>query len=77
MGEISTSIADITIITTDNPRFENPDDIISDIVNGVNTNACYYVEPDRANAISLASILATEDDLIVLSGKGAENPQGI
>ena len=72
MGEISTRLADVTIITSDNPRLENPLDIISQIEKGIN-GGVYLIEPDRAKAIKLAYNIATLNDLIVVSGKGAED----
>ena len=72
MGEISTRLADVTIITSDNPRLENPIDIISQIEKGIN-GGIYLIEPDRAKAIKLAYNIATLNDLIVVSGKGAED----
>lgn len=72
MGEISTTYADVTIITSDNPRFEKREDIVKDILKGV-TRDNYFIELDRSAAILKAVRLAREGDFIVLSGKGAEN----
>lgn len=73
MGQISSRLSDITIITSDNPRLENPLDIISDIENGVESGANYYIEPDRRKAIKLGFNLASQNDIIIVSGKGAED----
>ena len=73
MGALSTELADKTIITSDNPRFENPLDIIHDIESGVHAGAEYYIEPDRKKAILLAYKLAEIGDIVVVSGKGAED----
>lgn len=71
MGSISTEIADFTIITTDNPRFEKREKIAEDIARGaVNTN--YKIELDRAKAIAFAVSMASENDVVVVAGKGAE-----
>ena len=73
MGEISTRLADVTIITSDNPRFENPVDIINDIACGANKDSIYLIEPDREKAIKLAYNISGLNDIVVVSGKGAEN----
>ena len=73
MGDISTRLADVTIITSDNPRLENPQEIIEEIESGVTTEAVYYKEVDRVKAIQLAEKLAGSEDIIVISGKGIEN----
>lgn len=72
MGEISTSLADLTIITSDNPRFEDPIDIIEDVERGV-VSGDYLLETDRITAIKKALNIAKQGDTIVISGKGAEN----
>ena len=73
MGSISTSLADVTIITSDNPRLENPEEIIKQIETGVKKDSVYIIEKDREKAIEFAYNIATIDDIIVVSGKGAEN----
>lgn len=78
MGEVSSRLADLTIITSDNPRTEKPEDIIADIVTGVKRAAGEYVTiPDRAKAIRYAIEEAREGDVIVLAGKGHEDYQEI
>lgn len=72
MGEISSSLADYTIITTDNPRFEAREAIAKDIEKGM-INLAYEIELDRASAISKAIKLANVGDIVVLAGKGSEN----
>ena len=72
MGKISTSIADLTIITTDNSRFEDPIEIMEEIESGV-VNENYILEVDRVLAIKQAINKACYGDTIVISGKGAEN----
>lgn len=76
MGEISGHIADFTIITSDNPRTEEPSKIISDIEEGIKrTEGKYMVIEDRTEAIRHAMEMAEKDDVIVLSGKGHETYQ--
>jgi UDP-N-acetylmuramoyl-L-alanyl-D-glutamate--2,6-diaminopimelate ligase len=73
MGAIASALADVTIVTSDNPRSEDPRAIIDEIVAG--TTAEIEVEPDRAAAISRAIELAREGDVVVIAGKGAEQGQ--
>lgn len=72
MGEISTEIADLTIITSDNSRTEDVIGIMEDIERGV-VNNNYMLETDRITAIKKAINLADYGDTVVISGKGAEN----
>ena len=72
MGHIASTLADMTIITSDNPRSENPDDIICDILKGVNKESRYVVIPDRRSAIKYAVENAAPGDVILLAGKGHE-----
>lgn len=78
MGEISGRLADLTIITSDNPRFEEPQDIIEDIKTGIGKTEGKYVEIcDRKEAIRYAIEHGEEGDIIVLAGKGHEDYQEI
>lgn len=78
MGEISGRIADFTIITSDNPRTENPDEIVKEIEEGIKkTNGKYICIVDRIEAIKYAIKMANKNDLIVLAGKGHEPYQEI
>lgn len=78
MGEISGRLADLTIITSDNPRFEEPQDIIEDIKIGICKTDGKYVEIlDRKEAIRYAIEHGEEGDIIVLAGKGHEDYQEI
>lgn len=78
MGEISSEYADLTIITSDNPRFEEPEDIIADIVTGVKKKTGEYVTvQDRKEAIRYALEHAEEGDVILVAGKGHEDYQEI
>lgn len=78
MGEVSGNLADFTIITSDNPRFENPEDIIADIKKGIlKTNGKFVEICDRKEAISYAIEHGEPGDIIVLAGKGHEDYQEI
>ncbi len=78
MGEVSGNLADLTIITSDNPRFEEPQDIIDDIKIGIaKTNGKYVEIIDRKEAIRYAIEEAQTGDVIVLAGKGHEDYQEI
>ncbi|MBP3501904.1 MAG: UDP-N-acetylmuramoyl-L-alanyl-D-glutamate--2,6-diaminopimelate ligase [Clostridia bacterium] len=78
MGEISGRIADYTIITSDNPRTENPEKIVEQIEEGIKkTNGKYEVVVDRIEAIKTAIKMANKRDIILLAGKGHEPYQEI
>ena len=78
MGEISGRIADYTIITSDNPRTEEPEEIIKQIEEGIKkTKGNYEVIVDRTKAIEKAIKMANIKDIIVLAGKGHEPYQEI
>lgn len=78
MGEVSGKLADLTIITSDNPRFEEPQDIIDDIKVGIGKTKGKYVEIcDRKEAIKYAITHGEKGDIIVLAGKGHEDYQEI
>lgn len=78
MGEVSGKLADLTIITSDNPRFEEPQDIIEDIKTGIGKTGGKYVEIcDRKEAIAYAIDHGEPGDIIVLAGKGHEDYQEI
>jgi UDP-N-acetylmuramoyl-L-alanyl-D-glutamate--2,6-diaminopimelate ligase len=79
MGRIAGELADIVIITSDNPRTEKPEDIIRDIEEGIKNveGAVYSVICDRTEAIKYAVRLAGRDDIIILAGKGHETYQEI
>ena len=78
MGEVSGRLADLTIITSDNPRFEEPQDIIDDIKIGIEKTDGKYVEIcDRKDAIKYAIEHGQPGDVIVLAGKGHEDYQEI
>lgn len=79
MGNIATRLSDLAIITSDNPRDENPDEIIQEIERGIepqNTNK-YLSITDRKQAIRTAIKMAAPKDIILIAGKGHENYQEI
>lgn len=78
MGEVSGKLADLTIITSDNPRFEEPQAIIDDIKTGIGKTDGKYIEIiDRKEAIRYAISHGQPGDIIVLAGKGHEDYQEI
>ena len=78
MGEVSSKLADLTVVTSDNPRNEEPMDIINDILTGVKKADGEYVTiPDRKEAIAYCMKNAKDGDIIVLAGKGHEDYQEI
>lgn len=78
MGEVSGRLADLTIITSDNPRFEEPKAIIDDIIVGISkTDGKYVSIEDRREAIKYAITNAKDGDIIILAGKGHEDYQEI
>jgi UDP-N-acetylmuramoyl-L-alanyl-D-glutamate--2,6-diaminopimelate ligase len=72
MGEIVSGGADVTVITSDNPRREDPAGIIDDVVSGVVAGADVVVEPDRGRAIAAAVERARPGDVVLVAGKGHE-----
>ncbi len=78
MGNIAGAFSDIAVITNDNPRNENEDEIINDILSGMKESKCrIYVEKDRAQAIRLALMNAEKNDIVLLAGKGSEAYQTV
>ena len=78
MGEVSGRLSDFTIITSDNPRFEEPQDIINDIITGMKKTDGKYIDIcDRKEAIRYAIEHGQPGDIIVLAGKGHETYQEI
>ena len=78
MGEIGVKLSDLAVITSDNPRSEDPMAIIDDILKGVRPEyGSYVVVPERRSAIRYAMDIARKDDIIVLAGKGHETYQEI
>jgi UDP-N-acetylmuramoyl-L-alanyl-D-glutamate--2,6-diaminopimelate ligase len=75
MGGVATTNADLTIITSDNPRNEDPDAIISEIRAGATGGGRYVIEPERRAAIRTAVTEARTGDVVVIAGKGHETYQ--
>lgn len=78
MGEVAGRVADYTIVTTDNPRTEDPKEIIQEIEKGISkTKGKYEVEVDRKKAIKKAIKMMNKRDIVILAGKGHETYQEI
>ncbi|QID33506.1 UDP-N-acetylmuramoyl-L-alanyl-D-glutamate--2,6-diaminopimelate ligase [Pampinifervens florentissimum] len=77
MGKTAEAIADLIVLTSDNPRFEEPMAIIEDILSGIENRGAVLVEQDRRKAIELAISMAQEGDVILIAGKGHEDYQEI
>jgi UDP-N-acetylmuramyl tripeptide synthase len=75
MGAIAARLSDLVIITSDNPRTEEPMDIIEQITAGIGGYKEYAVEPDRRKAIYLSINLSRPGDTILIAGKGHETYQ--
>ena len=76
MGEVTGRLSDLTILSSDNPRSEDPLKIISDVIVGLQKTAGkYLIEPDREKAIGMALDEARPGDMVLLAGKGHENYQ--
>ncbi|MGH9280490.1 MAG: Mur ligase family protein, partial [Acidimicrobiales bacterium] len=75
MGEVATRLADLAVLTSDNPRSEDPMEIIDQVRDGVRVPGVLVVEPDRRAAIALAIDAARDGDVVVVAGKGHETVQ--
>jgi UDP-N-acetylmuramoyl-L-alanyl-D-glutamate--2,6-diaminopimelate ligase len=75
MARIATGLSDITVITSDNPRHEDPEKIIDEVMTGVPGGARVYREPDRGRAIAKALEMAGKGDVVLIAGKGHETYQ--
>ena len=76
MGEAAGSLSDLVVLTSDNPRSEDPLRIINDVVVGLQkVNAKYRIEPDREKALEAAIEEARPGDIVLLAGKGHETAQ--
>jgi len=75
MGQVAERLCDIVYITSDNPRSEKPQDIIDDILSGVNRKSNIFVEIDRKKAIINALALSEPGDIVAILGKGHEDYQ--
>ena len=79
MGRVAAALADVAILTSDNPRSEDPMAIIGDVLGGIDaaSRADVHVEPDRRQAIDLGVRLAGRGDVLVVAGKGHETEQEV
>ena len=77
MGRVAATLAKKVIITSDNPRFEDPDAIIEDILKGIEDKSSVIVEPNRKEAIKMALEMREENEIVVILGKGDEEYQVI
>ena len=75
MGEVATKFADSVVVTSDNPRQEDPNEIIKDIEKGMTFDSEISVEPERSIAIQLAIVKAKKNDVVLIAGKGHEDYQ--
>jgi UDP-N-acetylmuramoyl-L-alanyl-D-glutamate--2,6-diaminopimelate ligase len=75
MAQVCERLADVVIVTSDNPRSENPDEITRQIATGFARKDNNYIEVDRSKAIEKAIDMATSDDIILIAGKGHETYQ--
>ena len=77
MGDIATSLSDYSIVTSDNPRFEDPMDIINEVVKGIKTKGNFQIEDNRDEAIKKGIEMSKANDIILICGKGHETYQEI
>ena len=75
MGAIAEELADKVIVTSDNPRSEDPQQIITDILTGFKSVNDVIVEPDRRKAIEYLRKITSKNDVVVVAGKGHEDYQ--
>lgn len=77
MAKIAATMSNLAIITSDNPRFERPEDIIADMVAGLDKGDRFLTITDRREAIKAAMMMAKRGDIVLVAGKGHENYQDI
>ena len=77
MAAVAEKWADHVVVTSDNPRSEKPEAIISQILLGLSRNQCVQVEADRARAISSTLTQAAANDVVLIAGKGHETYQEV
>ena len=75
MGKIASELSDISILTSDNPRTEDPNNIINDVLKGMSSSTNFKVILDRREAIKRAIEIAEKEDIILIAGKGHEDYQ--
>lgn len=77
MGAVGATLSDVAVVTSDNPRGEDPEQIISEILAGVPEGRVVVIEPDRRQAIEIALRMARSGDIVIIAGKGHEEMQWI
>jgi UDP-N-acetylmuramoyl-L-alanyl-D-glutamate--2,6-diaminopimelate ligase len=77
MGAIATNLADVVVLTSDNPRSEPPEEILDEIESGCEPGSTYFRQSDRREAIALALNVALPEDVVLVAGKGHERFQYI
>ncbi len=77
MGNFAATLSDYSIITSDNPRFENPMSIIEEIISGIKTKNNFEVIENRDEAIKKGIEMSSEGDIVLICGKGHETYQEI
>jgi UDP-N-acetylmuramoyl-L-alanyl-D-glutamate--2,6-diaminopimelate ligase len=77
MGKVVDTLSDVIIVTSDNPRTENPQTIIDDVRAGIQRNENVYTDVDRRSAITKALSMAQRGDVVLIAGKGHEDYQVI
>lgn len=75
MGRLAAELSDFSVVTSDNPRTENPDSIIQEILGGMKGHSNFVIEPDRKKAICQAIQTAQAGDIVLIAGKGHEDYQ--
>ena len=75
MGAVATALADVVVVTSDNPRSEDPRTIIAEVQAGMIQGADVMIEEDRSSAIRLAVERAQPGDVVLVAGKGHEDTQ--
>ncbi len=75
MGEVAAKFADFIVVTSDNPRQEDPNEVIRDIQKGITLESEIYIEPERSFAIQFAIAKAKKKDVVLIAGKGHEDYQ--
>ena len=75
MGEVAAKLADYVVVTSDNPRQEDPSEIIKDIEKGITSDSEISIESERSKAIQLAIAKAKKNDVVLIAGKGHEDYQ--
>jgi UDP-N-acetylmuramyl-tripeptide synthetase len=75
MGKVVDALSDVVVVTSDNPRTEDPNTIIEDVLAGVSRKNDLFIEPNRSPAITSALSMARAGDIVLIAGKGHEDYQ--